>query len=77
MTNITFRHLRAFTEVARELSFVRAARRCTSTPPAVTMQVKELEAQLELPLFDRQGRKVALTTAGEYYLVYAAACWPR
>ena len=71
MTNITFRHLRAFTEVARELSFVRAAEALHLTPPAVTMQIKELEAQLELPLFDRQGRKVALTTAGEYYLVYA------
>ena len=58
-------------EVARNLSFVRAAEALHLTPPAVTMQVKELESAIELPLFDRQGRKVALTTAGEYFLVYA------
>jgi LysR family transcriptional regulator, low CO2-responsive transcriptional regulator len=63
--------LRVFTEVARRLSFVRAAEALHLTPPAVTMQVKELEAAVELPLFDRQGRQVSLTTAGEYLLVYA------
>lgn len=71
MKNITFRQLRVFTEVARHLSFVRAAEALHLTPPAVTMQVKELESAIDLPLFDRQGRKVSLTTAGEYYLVYA------
>ena len=71
MKTVTFRQLRVFTEVARHLSFVRAAEALHLTPPAVTMQVKELEAAIELPLFDRQGRKVALTTAGEYFLVYA------
>ncbi|PXW95746.1 DNA-binding transcriptional LysR family regulator [Sphaerotilus hippei] len=71
MKNVTFRQLRVFTEVARHLSFVRAAEALHLTPPAVTMQVKELESALELPLFDRQGRQVSLTTAGEYFLVYA------
>ncbi|MBQ0930417.1 LysR family transcriptional regulator [Ideonella sp. 4Y16] len=71
MKTVTFRQLRVFTEVARHLSFVRAAEALHLTPPAVTMQVKELEAAIELPLFDRQGRKVSLTTAGEYFLVYA------
>ena len=71
MRNITLRQLRVFTEVARRLSFVRAAEALHLTPPAVTMQVKELEAAVELPLFDRQGRQVSLTTAGEYLLVYA------
>ena len=71
MKNVTFRQLRVFTEVAKHLSFVRAAEALHLTPPAVTMQVKELEAATELPLFDRQGRKVALTTSGEYFLVYA------
>ena len=41
------------------------------TPPAVTMQVKELEGHVGMPLFERNGRKVALTTVGEYMLVYA------
>jgi len=39
--------------------------------PAITMQIKELEAEVGMPLFERQGRKVSLTTSGEYMLVYA------
>jgi DNA-binding transcriptional LysR family regulator len=70
MKNVTFRQLRVFTEVARQLSFVRAAEALHLTPPAVTMQVKELESAVGLPLFHREGRKVALTTTGEYFLVY-------
>lgn len=71
MLNATFRQLRVFCEVAKGLSFARAAEILHLTPPAVTMQVKELEAQLGLPLFERQGRQVSLTTAGEYFVVYA------
>ena len=71
MKNTTFRQLRVFTEVARHLSFARAAEVLHLTPPAVTMQVKELEGHVGLPLFERSGRQVALTTAGEYMLVYA------
>ena len=71
MKNITFRQLRVFTEVARHLSFSRAAEALHLTPPAVTMQIKELEGHVGLPLFDRSGRQVTLTTAGEYILVYA------
>ena len=71
MRNVTFRQLRVFTEVARQLSFARAAEALHLSPPAVTMQVKELEAQIGLPLFERSGRAVSLSTTGEYYLVYA------
>ena len=71
MKNATFRQLRVFTEVAKHLSFARAAEALHLTPPAVTMQIKELEGHVGLPLFDRQGRQVSLTTAGEYMLVYA------
>ncbi|WP_280151546.1 LysR family transcriptional regulator [Piscinibacter sp. XHJ-5] len=71
MRNVTFRQLRVFIEVARKLSFVRAAESLHLTPPAVTMQVKELESHVGLPLFERQGKQVSLTTAGEYFLVYA------
>ena len=71
MKNVTFRQLRVFTEVARQLSFARAAEALHLSPPAVTMQVKELEAQIGLPLFERSGRSVSLSTTGEYYLVYA------
>lgn len=69
--NVTLRQLRVFTEVARRLSFVRAAEALHLTPPAVTMQVKDLEAAVGLPLFEREGRQVSLTTGGEYLLVYA------
>lgn len=71
MKNVTFRQLRVFAEVARQLSFVRAAERLHLTPPAVTMQVKELESHVGLPLFERRGRKISLTSAGEYFLLYA------
>lgn len=71
MKNITFRQLRVFNEVARHLSFSKAAQALYLTPPAVTMQVKELEGHVGLPLFERQGRQVTLTTVGEYMLVYA------
>ncbi|MEJ7139133.1 LysR family transcriptional regulator [Amphibiibacter pelophylacis] len=71
MKNATFRQLRVFNEVARHLSFARAADALHLTPPAITMQVKELEGHVGLPLFDRKGRQVSLTTAGEYMLVHA------
>lgn len=71
MRSVTFRQLRVFTEVARHLSFSQAAEQLHLTPPAVTMQVKELESHVGLPLFERQGRQVQMTMAGEYFLVYA------
>lgn len=70
MKNATFRQLRVFNEVARHLSFVRAAENLHLTPPAVTMQVKELEGHVGMPLFERRGKQVSLTTTGEYMLVY-------
>lgn len=71
MKNATFRQLRVFSEVARQLSFSKAAQQLHLSPPAVTMQVKELEGHVGMPLFERKGRQIALTTAGEYMLVYA------
>jgi DNA-binding transcriptional LysR family regulator len=69
--NITFRQLRVFTEVARQGSMIRAAATLHLTPPAVSMQIKEVESQVGLSLFDRHGRQVSLSTAGEYFLVHA------
>jgi LysR family transcriptional regulator, low CO2-responsive transcriptional regulator len=69
--NITFRQLRVFTEVAQLGSMARAAENLHLTPPAVSMQIKEVEAQVGLPLFERHGRQVSLSTAGEYFLVHA------
>ena len=70
MKNATLRQLRVFAAVARHLSFARAAEELHLTPPAVSMQVKELEGEVGLPLFDRSGRSVSLTTTGEYLLAY-------
>lgn len=69
--NITFRQLRVFIEVAQQGSMIRAATSLHLTAPAVSMQIKEIEAQVGLPLFDRIGRQVSLSTAGEYFLVHA------
>jgi DNA-binding transcriptional LysR family regulator len=69
--NLTFRQLRVFTEVARHRSMARAAEALHLTPPAVSMQIKEVESQVGLTLFDREGRAVSLSTAGEYFLVHA------
>ena len=69
--NITFRQLRVFAEVAQQGSMIRAAETLHLTPPAVSMQIKEIESQVGLPLFDRHGRQVSLSTAGEYFLVHA------
>jgi DNA-binding transcriptional LysR family regulator len=69
--NVTFRQLQVFAEVARLGSMSRAAQSLHLTPPAVSMQIKEVESQVGLPLFDRQGRQVSLSTAGEYFLVHA------
>ncbi len=69
--NISFRQLRVYTEVARLGSMARAAEALHLTPQAISMQIKELESQVGLPLFDRRGRSVTLSTAGEYFLVHA------
>lgn len=69
--NITFRQLRVFVEVARQGSMARAAATLHLTPPAVSMQIKEIETQVGLKLFDRNGRSVRLSTAGEYFVVHA------
>ena len=57
--------LRGFRAAARHLSFTRAARELNVTQPAVSREIKALEAQLGLPLFRRANRALQLTQAGE------------
>jgi DNA-binding transcriptional LysR family regulator len=71
MKNVTLRQLRVFASVAKHLSFVRAAEELNLTAPAVSMQVKDLETEVGLPVFDRTSRQVSLTTVGEYVLAHA------
>ena len=71
MKNVTLRQLRALASVAQHGNFARAAIDLNLTPPAVSMQIKELEHEVGLPLFDREARHVSLTLTGEYLLAYA------
>src|SRR5438552_13757815 len=59
--------LRAFEAVARHLSATRAAEELAVTQPAVSQQVRRLEAQLGVRLVRRQGRQLALTAEGQAY----------
>lgn len=57
--------LRAVLKIAELGSFTQAARSLGVTQPAISQQVARLETELGKPLFDRQGRRIALTEAGE------------
>ncbi len=71
MLNLTIRQLRVFSSVARHLSFARASEELHLTAPAISMQIRELERVVGLPLFDRSLRKISLTITGEYFILYA------
>lgn len=71
MLNLTIRQLRVFTAVAKHLSFARAAEELHLTAPAISMQIRDLEAAVGLPLFDRGSKKASLTIAGEYFLLHS------
>jgi DNA-binding transcriptional LysR family regulator len=70
MRNMTMRQMRVFAAVARNLSFTRAARELHLTQPAVSQQVKLLEEEVGMPLFEHIGRKVHLAPAGAELLRY-------
>jgi DNA-binding transcriptional LysR family regulator len=66
--NANLRQLRAFARVARERSFTRAAAALHLSQPALTVQIRELEAALGVRLFDRNTRAVRLTPMGDSIL---------
>src|SRR5947208_13695477 len=74
MKNATLRQLRVFSSVARHSSFARAAEELGLTAPAVSMQIKELQTEVGLPLFDRTSRKVSLTMVGDDVSAYTQRC---
>lgn len=63
-----FRHLRTFEVVASLMNFNRAAEVLHYTQSAISAQIRALEEDLGTPLFERLGRRVALTSAGEELL---------
>ncbi len=62
--HITLRQLRIFEAVARHSSISRAAGELHLTQPAVSMQMKQLEEQIGLPLIEQIGKRLFLTEAG-------------
>lgn len=71
MLHFTFRQLSVFEAVARRLSFSRAADELHLTQPAVSMQIKQLEGNIGLPLFEQVGKKIFLTEAGNELFHYS------
>lgn len=65
MMNLTLRQFRYFEALARHGHFGRAANACSISQPALSMQIKELEENLGVPLFERGARQVRLTSFGE------------
>ncbi|MFE1287733.1 LysR substrate-binding domain-containing protein [Streptomyces sp. NPDC058751] len=71
--NVHGRDLHYFISVAEELSFTRAAERLFVSQPALSKQIRMLEKQLGVALFERDRRTVRLTPVGEVLLPHARA----
>ncbi|HYN77405.1 MAG TPA: LysR family transcriptional regulator [Lamprocystis sp. (in: g-proteobacteria)] len=69
--HITLRQLRVFEAVARHLSYTRAGQELHLSQPAVSMQVRQLEDDLGLPLFEKLGKRTELTEAGREVYTYS------
>ena len=65
------RNINTFLHIAELHSFSRTARQLGYSQSAVSSQIAQLEAELGAPLFDRVGKTVRLTGAGETFLGYA------
>ncbi len=71
--HITLRQLRVFDAVARLSSYTRAAEELHLSQPAVSMQIRQLEDNAGLPLFEQLGKKIFLTEAGREMFHYSRA----
>ena len=66
-----FRNIETFVRAAELLSFSKTAEELGYSQAAITVQIRQLEEELDTKLFDRLGRHVALTAKGEGFLPYA------
>lgn len=73
MLHVTLRQLKVFESVARLLSFSKAAEELFLTQPAVSLQIKQLEEVVSLPLFEQIGKRIHLTEAGQELYQYSRA----
>jgi DNA-binding transcriptional LysR family regulator len=71
MLNFTLRQLQVFEKVASHLNYSRAAEELYLSQPAVSMQIKQLEGHIGLPLFEQIGKKIFLTEAGRELFHYS------
>ncbi|WP_180104431.1 LysR substrate-binding domain-containing protein [Acinetobacter sp. YH12108] len=65
------RHLRYFITVAQEQSFTRAAEKLFTAQPSLSQQIKDLEQEVGVNLFERSSGKIQLTDEGQAFLIYA------
>lgn len=68
MIPFTLKHFRYFDALAQSGHFGRAAEMCSISQPALSVQIRELEAMLGAPLVERTARQIRLTTLGEEFL---------
>lgn len=71
MLHFTLRQLQVFEKVASHLNYSQAAKELYLSQPAVSMQIKQLEGHIGLPLFEQMGKKIFLTEAGGELFNYA------
>jgi len=71
MFHFTLRQLQVFEKVANHLNYSRAAEELYLSQPAVSMQIKQLEGHIGLPLFEQMGKKIFMTEAGRELHHYA------
>lgn len=65
------RQLKYFIKTAETLNFTEAARQLFITQSTLSQQIRQLETELQVPLFDRIGKRTYLTEAGTEFLPYA------
>ena len=68
-----FREISTFLQVAQHQSFSKAAKQLGYSQAAVTIQIKQLENELGVHLFDRIGKQISLTHQGQVFYQYAVA----